>query len=593
MEGLGDVVRRFLDGVEGCESVDCILVRLSTAFFSMNDLARRFSLSIEELVNRFLSHPDVMKVLAGLDIQLVVKKICCDARFSNLRQHQSKIIDAIKRASQIYPPHQTHRGRGVIMAYANKHMYEGKEPRTWEYAGAKGKWKRLIRMLPRISFDFARSDIVVLVVLIVVFFVIPTTLAIMRMLSPHSSPQIAENSSSWTTTTTSEMSWVRSATLYTVTGIEGVSKSQQHVKATSVSTTTIAESMVEATSTFAISKTTITTYTIPLSFTYTTETETETLARLYPKPVLEIGKTRLAVEDGYLVVEYHGRWIPYLWIDIGNRTIHLTPHVPDNQSTAVGADYIYISSNHTVAKYKLDEIAKLLEAYRATNVKITLKPESVVCNAILTENRTLLFSECRRVILLVIPSLSGRSILETVCYEVNITAVDYLHNHLFNETFFNNPLELSRFILDWLDRNAEYNYFKAAFSLFSDVMGPVEFFEQRTGVCADYAVFTATALLAGGSDEAYILIFNTTRGWHATAGIVVNGTLYILDQHPPLYEWSEYTVHVFKPVGNKMQIMRIKLDNNGLSTIEIWTLSSDEVESWLHKVAGLQASQSS
>jgi len=54
---IDEVVREFLIGVRDCRSVDCVLVKLSTAIYSISDSAGAFQPDVKELVDRFLSHP--------------------------------------------------------------------------------------------------------------------------------------------------------------------------------------------------------------------------------------------------------------------------------------------------------------------------------------------------------------------------------------------------------------------------------------------------------------------------------------------------------------------------------------------------------
>lgn len=103
---IDDVVYTFVMGARNCSSIDCVLVKLSAAILSISDFANAFPDSVREheLVNTFLSHPDVMKVLAGLadNLQYVETKIRSDVRFRNLRPYQNEILDAIRKACQSY-----------------------------------------------------------------------------------------------------------------------------------------------------------------------------------------------------------------------------------------------------------------------------------------------------------------------------------------------------------------------------------------------------------------------------------------------------------------------------------------------------------
>ena len=102
-------VNRFVVGASGCHTVNCVLVRLSSAFLAIKDFVEDFplgSLSEIDLVYESLNHPKVMRILAGLadHVDVVETKIQGDVRFKNLRPYLSLIIDAIRYASQKCTP---------------------------------------------------------------------------------------------------------------------------------------------------------------------------------------------------------------------------------------------------------------------------------------------------------------------------------------------------------------------------------------------------------------------------------------------------------------------------------------------------------
>jgi len=88
------VTYQFLNGAKYCQSVDCFLSKLSTAFYAIRDGAGS---NMDELVNRFLNHPDVLKTLKNLAYQtnVVESMIRSDARFKILQEYLPAIIEAI------------------------------------------------------------------------------------------------------------------------------------------------------------------------------------------------------------------------------------------------------------------------------------------------------------------------------------------------------------------------------------------------------------------------------------------------------------------------------------------------------------------
>jgi len=105
-----EVVKKFVAGAETCHTIDCVLVRLSSAFLEISDFVKEFPTTLreEELITRFLNHPDVLKILAGLasGMGVLEEKIAVDPRFKNLRPYTTQILHAVERASAEYPSRQ-------------------------------------------------------------------------------------------------------------------------------------------------------------------------------------------------------------------------------------------------------------------------------------------------------------------------------------------------------------------------------------------------------------------------------------------------------------------------------------------------------
>jgi len=255
------------------------------------------------------------------------------------------------------------------------------------------------------------------------------------------------------------------------------------------------------------------------------------------KTSLNLGRTVLKIDGGYLVVEYRGRGLPYLWLKIGDKTLHLTPYIV-NSSYSVNADYIFVNSTYSKAVYPLSKILSLIKASSEHNkIELIVNTASSSCGMRLLDGDRLVFTSCNFVILRhshsYSSSISGlilatRSLYEVLVYDVNSTTIDYLRQHLVRNLQASTRAELVWNLPKWLEDNTEYSY-KSGIHLFY-VYNPIEFFKVRKGVCVDYAVFTATALLAGGFNEVYILVFNTVNGQHAAAAIEFSGILYVIDQ---------------------------------------------------------------
>ncbi|MCD6301126.1 MAG: hypothetical protein J7L82_03545 [Staphylothermus sp.] len=103
------VLEKFLKDIDTCKSVDCFLIKLSSAIFSLEDYLKGnpyVEKTDEELVLDFLYNEDVQRVLADLaDFKdLVLAKIHGDVRFRNLRKYDELLVEAITSASQKYNP---------------------------------------------------------------------------------------------------------------------------------------------------------------------------------------------------------------------------------------------------------------------------------------------------------------------------------------------------------------------------------------------------------------------------------------------------------------------------------------------------------
>ncbi|WP_456469648.1 transglutaminase-like domain-containing protein [Archaeoglobus sp.] len=112
-------------------------------------------------------------------------------------------------------------------------------------------------------------------------------------------------------------------------------------------------------------------------------------------------------------------------------------------------------------------------------------------------------------------------------------------------------------VLEWVDRNVEYDFKKASLPPPQVEISPVgikvynkeRYFQTPSetvmmgkGICGDYAILTAALLLYNGC-KAYIvnITFDGYSEGHITAAIKINNSYYFLDQHlPPLDAGSYY-----------------------------------------------------
>jgi hypothetical protein len=101
------VLEKFLADAPLCKNVDCLLVKLSTAVYALEDFLKEspfMQKSSAELIKEFLYDERVQRVLASLanyadTISMMVQN---DPRFKNLRGYLDLLLEAVATASQRY-----------------------------------------------------------------------------------------------------------------------------------------------------------------------------------------------------------------------------------------------------------------------------------------------------------------------------------------------------------------------------------------------------------------------------------------------------------------------------------------------------------
>ncbi|NPA76939.1 MAG: hypothetical protein GXN93_04270 [Candidatus Diapherotrites archaeon] len=99
------------------------------------------------------------------------------------------------------------------------------------------------------------------------------------------------------------------------------------------------------------------------------------------------------------------------------------------------------------------------------------------------------------------------------------------------------------YVLRWLADNTRYDTYRAEEADYGEIntYTPEEFLSKRSGICGDYAVFTATMMRALGYDNAYVAYVDLKGDTdHAVAIIKLRGKYYVLDQNPPMIPISGY-----------------------------------------------------
>lgn len=249
------------------------------------------------------------------------------------------------------------------------------------------------------------------------------------------------------------------------------------------------------------------------------------------------------VNATHVTVEYVGKWAPF--VIVNGKTYD-----------AFYADYARVEGGKTVASYSLT-------LFPQTSFEVTVgnrQGAGISCYVVKDRDRVQL-RDC-----------TGASV-EFTDVSLDEAAIYYVPEyvmHFVKRWPRTSGADAVWYLLKWLDENAHYDDAKTN-NPYIGVMDPLQFFVKSTGVCSDYAVFSATVLLASGFDHVYVLRFDTERGGHAVATVEIGGALYVVDQHLPPWEWDDYVARVFKPVSD-IGVAKIYRDG----TVEFWHEPLDE-----------------
>ncbi|WP_456367935.1 transglutaminase-like domain-containing protein [Thermococcus sp.] len=94
-------------------------------------------------------------------------------------------------------------------------------------------------------------------------------------------------------------------------------------------------------------------------------------------------------------------------------------------------------------------------------------------------------------------------------------------------------------VVEWEDSHISYDSSK---SPASPIQRPIETVQRGRGICVDYAVLTAALLIEMNYSPVYVLDINFSNSptGHAATAIRINGTYFVLDQHPPVMDLGTY-----------------------------------------------------
>ncbi len=235
----------------------------------------------------------------------------------------------------------------------------------------------------------------------------------------------------------------------------------------------------------------------------------------------------------------------------------------------ISADYVYVNKTYALEVFSAKTITSALGQARGV---INLVDGNRECNITVEDNK-LTIEGCREVIYIPSPFPPEDTIYDAIVNGIDNTTVETLARKIYG----GKPPDMATAVwelLEWLESNTEYDYVKAA-APYSDVMTPTEFYEKRSGVCVDYAVFTATVLLGAGAGKAYIITMDTIEGLHASAAIRINNYMIMVDQVIPPMDWDDYVDFVGVKPGKPMRIYTIWLENGAVQVASRpWTPGS-------------------
>jgi len=96
-------------------------------------------------------------------------------------------------------------------------------------------------------------------------------------------------------------------------------------------------------------------------------------------------------------------------------------------------------------------------------------------------------------------------------------------------------------VVEWEDTHISYDYIRASNPM-STIQTPLETVQRGKGVCSDYALLAVALLIEMNYSPVYVFEINFSNDpiGHATAAIKVNGSYFMIDQHPPIMDLGTY-----------------------------------------------------
>jgi hypothetical protein len=205
------------------------------------------------------------------------------------------------------------------------------------------------------------------------------------------------------------------------------------------------------------------------------------------------------------------------------------------------------------ASYMLVNLSRVSERLGSTSFDVVVYASSEACRVTLRDGGWRI-GACRRV---AVNRLGGGSDwVHVLLYDINETVFRMLSEKV---THGLSGADALAEVTLWLELNATYGS-----SGLNGVLTPLQFLELRRGVCIDYGIFTVAALLAAGYHDAYILMFgDNPLEAHAAAAAVVDGHLFIVDQHWPPTDFEDYVTYGEHSLPPNTTLLLIRVHREG------------------------------
>ena len=271
-----------------------------------------------------------------------------------------------------------------------------------------------------------------------------------------------------------------------------------------------------------------------------------------PRPsnlVYEASGVKIYQDHGLLVERpsYPGYYVATIYAMRGHETVYLIPCCLETRDM-LPPSLVYANKTIFLEYYSAETLAAFLgEGAHIADIPLD-KSHAIECK-ILVNNKDIEIEKCKKILVNVEgPELNGYpSLLDAVLGSYNEETLAKLRRTIYGDKAPRSPAATAWETLEWVEKHISYDYEKER-ERSPAVYSPLKLLELGKGVCSDYAVLLAAALLASGQKTAYIVAMSLEPVPHAVAATSLNNTLFVLDQHPPPIEVGDYAEYL---LGNK------------------------------------------